>query len=57
MWIPVPAPFEEDTEGQEALYRALYSAVNKAVKSAHRLPPSSLEVTESSGTQLLLVCY
>lgn len=44
----VSAPFEEDTEGQEALYRALYSAVNKAVKSAHRLLPSSFEVTESS---------
>ena len=44
----VSAPFEEDTEGQEALYRALYSAVNKAVKPAHRLLPSSFEVTESS---------
>ena len=42
------APIEENTEGQEALYRALYSAVNKAVKSAHRLLPSSFEVTESS---------
>ncbi|WP_311472677.1 DUF6531 domain-containing protein [uncultured Rothia sp.] len=42
------APFEENTEGQEALWRALYSAVNKAVKSAHRLLPSSFEVTESS---------
>ena len=44
----VSAPYEEDTEGQEALYRALYSAVNKAVKPAHRLLPSSFEVTESS---------
>lgn len=42
------APFEENTEGQEALWGALYSAVNKAVKSAHRLLPSSFEVTESS---------
>lgn len=41
------APFEENTEGQEALYRALYSAVNKAVKSAHRLLPTSFEVAES----------
>lgn len=42
------APFEENTEGQEALCRALYSAVNKAVKFAHRLLPSSFEVAESS---------
>lgn len=41
------APFEENTEGQEALCRALYSAVNKAVKSAHRLLPTSFEVAES----------
>lgn len=41
------APFEENTEGQEALYRALYPAVNKAVKSAHRLLPTSFEVAES----------
>lgn len=44
----VSAPFEEDTEGQEALCRALYSAVNKAVNSAYRLLPSSFEVTVSS---------
>ena len=41
------APFEENTEGQEALCRALYSAVNKAVKSAHRLLPTSFDVAES----------
>ena len=42
------APFEENTEGQEALWCALYSAVNKAVKSAHHLLPATIEVTESS---------
>lgn len=42
------APFEENTEGQEALWCALYSAVNKAVKSAHHLLPATIKVTESS---------
>lgn len=42
------APFEEDTEGQEALWGALYSAVNKAVKSAYHLSPASCEVAEST---------
>ena len=41
------APFEENTEGQEVLCHALYSAVNKAVKSAHHLLPKSFEVAES----------
>ena len=41
------APFEEDTEGQEALYRTLYSVVSNTVKSAHRLLPSSFDVAES----------
>lgn len=41
------APFEENTEGQEALCHALYSAVNKAVKSAYHLLPASFEVAES----------
>ncbi len=39
-------PFEESTEGQEALCRVLYSVVNNAVKSAHHLLPSPFEVTE-----------
>ncbi|WP_315327536.1 DUF6531 domain-containing protein [Rothia mucilaginosa] len=42
------APFEENTEGQEALWGALYSAVNKAVKSAYHLSPASCEVAEST---------
>ena len=42
------APFEENTEGQEALCRALYSAVNKAVNSAHHLLPTSFDVAELS---------
>ena len=42
------APFEENTEGQGALWCALYSAVNKAVKSAHHLLPATIEITESS---------
>lgn len=41
------APFEENTEGQEALLCALYSAVNKAVKSAYHLLPASCGVAES----------
>lgn len=41
------ALFEESTEGQEALCRALYSAVNKAVKSAYHLSPASCGVAES----------
>ena len=42
------APFEENIEGQEALCRALYSAVNKAVNSAHHLLPTSFDVAELS---------
>lgn len=41
------APFEENTEGQGALWCALYSVVNKAVKSAYHLSPASCEVAES----------
>ena len=46
MWTQPLRPLKKNTEGQEALCRALYSAVNKAVKSAHRLLPTSFEVAD-----------